>query len=126
MTLYKYVIAQRIDILMNGMIRFTQSKALNDPWEMRPYIERIIEDQLFENEIASKARVLDEKTLARLAAEKIWKAFPRKQRRSLPLMKIETQILQLMRNNPEEFKTRYASAYSKKKEKTFGLRLEPI
>jgi hypothetical protein len=43
-SLYKYVIADRIDILKNGFIRFTQPDALNDPWEMRPCVEKIIED----------------------------------------------------------------------------------
>lgn len=32
--LYKYVTADRIDILVNGMIRFTQPSVLNDPFEM--------------------------------------------------------------------------------------------
>ena len=108
MTLYKYVVAERIDILTNGLIRFSQSGALNDPWEMRPYIERLMEDDLFESEVASKARTLDEKNLARLAAEKIWQSLPRKQRRSLPLIKFEAQIAKLIRNNPKEFERLYA------------------
>ncbi|HYX72602.1 MAG TPA: DUF2971 domain-containing protein [Nitrososphaera sp.] len=39
MSLYKYVIAERIDILRNARIRFTQPSAFNDPFEMRPFIE---------------------------------------------------------------------------------------
>jgi Protein of unknown function (DUF2971) len=108
MTLHKYVAAERIDILTNGLIRFTQSGALNDPWEMRPYIERLMEDDLFEREIASKARTRDRKDLARLAAEKIWQRFPRKQRRSLPLIKFEAKILGLIKSNPKEFERLYA------------------
>lgn len=42
MTLYKYVTAERIDVLQNGLIRFTQASALNDPWDMRPHVERLI------------------------------------------------------------------------------------
>src|SRR6187431_483413 len=103
MSLYKYVTPERIDILKNELIRFTQAGALNDPWEMRPYIERLMEDDLFEREIVSKARNLDEKHLARLSAEKIWKGLPRKQRRSRPLIKVEADILQLIRNSPSEF-----------------------
>jgi hypothetical protein len=38
MRLYKYVHPDRIDILVNANIRFTQPPALNDPFEMRPVI----------------------------------------------------------------------------------------
>jgi len=41
MALYKYVTAERIDVLQNGLIRFTQASALNDPWDMRPHVERL-------------------------------------------------------------------------------------
>lgn len=108
MTLYKYVTADRIDVLTTGLIRFTQPGALNDPWEMKPYIERLIEDELFETEIASKARVFEHKELARLVAKKIWKDLPRKQRRSRPLIKLESDILLLIRTNREGFERAYA------------------
>ena len=36
MDFYKYVSAERIDILQNRLIRFTQPFALNDPFEARP------------------------------------------------------------------------------------------
>jgi hypothetical protein len=44
MPLYKYVTAERIDVLQNELIRFTQPGALNDPWDMRPYVEKLITD----------------------------------------------------------------------------------
>ena len=50
MTLYKYVTAERIDVLQNGLIRFTQASALNDPWDMRPHVERLIT----ENDLVTK------------------------------------------------------------------------
>ena len=34
---YKYVPAERIDILRNRLIRFTQPLALNDPFEAKPH-----------------------------------------------------------------------------------------
>ena len=37
MVFYKYVSAERIDILQNRLIRFTQPNAMNDPFEARPY-----------------------------------------------------------------------------------------
>jgi len=36
MLIYKYVVPDRIDILENGNIRFTQVDALNDPFESYP------------------------------------------------------------------------------------------
>src|SRR5712691_10080500 len=39
MSLYKYVTADRIDILRNGLIRFTQPSAFNDPFECKPFIQ---------------------------------------------------------------------------------------
>ena len=36
MLLYKYVPAERIDVLENRQIRFTQPNAMNDPFEARP------------------------------------------------------------------------------------------
>ena len=41
MELFKYVTAERIDILQNGLIRFTQPKALNDPFDTQPSIDEI-------------------------------------------------------------------------------------
>ena len=37
MILYKYIPADRIDILENFQIRFTQPNAMNDPFEARPF-----------------------------------------------------------------------------------------
>lgn len=36
MIVYKYVHPDRIDVLENGLIRFTQPAALNDPFDLRP------------------------------------------------------------------------------------------
>src|SRR6266404_2239082 len=36
MLIHKYVTGNRIDILERGLIRFTQSSALNDPFETEP------------------------------------------------------------------------------------------
>lgn len=42
MNLYKYVTAERIDVLQNSMIRFTQPSGLNDPFDLK-----ILADDLF-------------------------------------------------------------------------------
>jgi hypothetical protein len=44
MKLYKYAIPDRIDILRDGMIRFTQPAAFNDPFEMSPYLAAIVSE----------------------------------------------------------------------------------
>ena len=44
MKLYKYVIAERIDILKNSCLRFTQRSDLNDLFEMQPYFEEIMSE----------------------------------------------------------------------------------
>lgn len=43
--LYKYLIPERIDILSNGLIRFTQPALFNDPFEMSPYISAIASEE---------------------------------------------------------------------------------
>lgn len=41
MSLFKYVIPERVDILKNRRIRFTQPSAFNDPFEMQPFFEHL-------------------------------------------------------------------------------------
>jgi hypothetical protein len=42
MTLFKYIRPERIDIIENCEIRFTQPDALNDPFELHPHFESIV------------------------------------------------------------------------------------
>ncbi len=51
--LYKYVIPDRIDILKNQLIRFTQPSALNDPFELCPIFDKMFS----ENETKSMFKV---------------------------------------------------------------------
>jgi hypothetical protein len=59
MSIYKYVTADRIDILEEGFIRFTQPSAFNDPIEMQPFFETVLSREqveevcieAFENEL---------------------------------------------------------------------------
>lgn len=53
MPLYKYVTAERIDVLQNGLIRFSQPSALNDPWDMRPHVERVFTDNDLEEHVTA-------------------------------------------------------------------------
>ena len=42
MTLFKYMRPERIDVVENLEIRFTQPDALNDPFELRPQFESLV------------------------------------------------------------------------------------
>lgn len=44
MILYKYLPPERLDILRNRRIRFTQPGDFNDPFEFRPYIATAMEE----------------------------------------------------------------------------------
>lgn len=53
MSIYKFVNDERIDILENLKIRFTQPKEFNDPFEMYPYIESLLPKEFF-NKVLEK------------------------------------------------------------------------
>ena len=42
MTLFKYVTAERLDVISSLEIRFTQPNALNDPFELQPNIDSLV------------------------------------------------------------------------------------
>jgi hypothetical protein len=42
MALFKYIRPERIDVIENLEIRFTQPDALNDPFELRPHFESLV------------------------------------------------------------------------------------
>ncbi|HTO15222.1 MAG TPA: DUF2971 domain-containing protein [Edaphocola sp.] len=44
MKVFKYLIPERIDVLENMSIRFTQAKYLNDPFESLPFISKLMSD----------------------------------------------------------------------------------
>ena len=62
MIFYKYVTAERIDILQNRLIRFTQPKLLNDPFEARPNFHATKEGfaREFANAIRQDSRTWEE------------------------------------------------------------------
>jgi hypothetical protein len=49
MTLYKYLKADRADVIENREVRFTQAAALNDPFELNAYFESMIDEQQLVN-----------------------------------------------------------------------------
>lgn len=44
MMLYKYLAPDRVDVLRNCMVRYTQSGAFNDPFEVKPYVSKLSEE----------------------------------------------------------------------------------
>lgn len=112
MALYKYVKADRIDILRNGLIRFTQPSALNDPWEFQPYIDKLMSDEVWENEIRNKAMEhLNGVDLFKKSAEDVWKGLDGKQRRAITPQLIEAVLRMRLRNDPTELERAYATTY---------------
>lgn len=63
MSIYKYVVPDRIDILKNGKIRFTQPSALNDPYEMKPYFEEIVEKEELKSQLKNIEDLLNVENL---------------------------------------------------------------
>ena len=63
MPLYKYVTAERIDVLQNALIRFSQPSALNDPWDMRHHVERIFTDDDLEEHVMAPLKLETESQL---------------------------------------------------------------
>ncbi len=49
MRLFKYLAPDRIDILKNGYIRFSQAKYLNDPFEWLPFVKRLMTEAAAKN-----------------------------------------------------------------------------
>ena len=45
MILYKYLHPDRVDVVERKMVRFTQPRDFNDPFEFRPYIESAASDE---------------------------------------------------------------------------------
>lgn len=56
MVFYKYVSAERIDILQNRLIRFTQPNAMNDPFEARPHFYKLGSKEEFAKNFAETIR----------------------------------------------------------------------
>lgn len=69
MRLYKYFHPDRADILKNGNIRFSPPKALNDPFELKPYISEIQTRKESESDFQSLAPEMITKIYEELPAD---------------------------------------------------------
>lgn len=75
MKLFKYLSSQRIDLLTNCRIRYTQPGAFNDPFEVKPHIENITDDNSAEQKVDE---ILSE------VVRKTYERFPKETRASIP------------------------------------------
>lgn len=122
MALYKYVPSKLWgDILRDGFIRFTQPASLNDPWEMKPYIEKLMTDEIWESDVRAKAMEQLQSgamaqfrgaSLLKTLSEEIWKQGNRQQRRAQTPLQIE-QRLKVAQNNGIDIQKIYEGHYLK-------------
>lgn len=65
-TLYKYVVPERIDVLVNKRIRFTQACFLNDPFEFKPGFPVPAADGVVHHEAKANERDVHFRQLSRM------------------------------------------------------------
>ena len=94
---YKYLASSRLDVIANRTLRFTQAGALNDPFELRPYFEQILDRDWLEASIDAEPIDL------RPSLKKMYAELPVAQRRQ----RSEKQFLKFaeghLRSNPQEY-----------------------
>lgn len=69
MKLFKYLPPDRIDVLKNKSIRFSQPSAFNDPFEFKPVISTVASSEFFQNHIESNFDTLAEEQLSLLPVQ---------------------------------------------------------
>jgi len=89
--LYKYVPPERIDILRNGHIRFTQPSSLNDPFEMQPVFEVLFHEEKVQEILEPPFEYIEE------SLREKYKELPADQKSKFT----EDQMVALVRSNPE-------------------------
>lgn len=68
MPIYKYVTEERIDILQNAHIRFTQPSEFNDPFELNPYLKSLSDSKFIDENIDDWG--WDEEHVEKISGEK--------------------------------------------------------
>jgi hypothetical protein len=85
MILYKYLPPARMDVLENLKIRYSQPGAFNDPFEVKPYISHISDDEQIETGID---QLLDEET------RKLYEELPPQARSALSFEQVANLVKQ--------------------------------
>jgi hypothetical protein len=81
--LYKYLHPSLTSVLENGMLRFTQPNALNDPYEFRPFVKEFLTKTHLQNLVHEEVAKINLKELAQEAFEKGFREYSREERRHI-------------------------------------------
>lgn len=101
MSIYKYVVKERLDVLRGGYIRFSQPSVLNDPYEGRPYVERFTSREDMENKVLSKLRNIDFMEFLEQFTDEAMK-MPQVSQFRLTRAQVRELVAQMIRENREE------------------------
>lgn len=85
MSVFKYLSADRVDVLRNATLRATQANALNDPFELRPFIENIATGDDLDGAMTKAQR-------SGGIAQKVYNGLPPEKRRLLSLDAIKSML----------------------------------
>lgn len=106
MTLYKYLSSERIDVLRNGSIRFTQPNLLNDPFEMKPFFKSLMDVSTMREQLRQR---LDFGPLI----AKNYRKEPRKHRRAISESAYSKAFFKEMEGRKDEFDKLFEEEISK-------------
>jgi hypothetical protein len=93
--LYKYLIPDRIDILNNNLIRFTQPSALNDPFELKPIFGDLLSEHQLKEAIEPPFEYIED------ALRRDYENLTNDQKAQISV----EQIITIVRENPQIIKT---------------------
>lgn len=93
--LYKYLIPDRIDILNNNLIRFTQPSALNDPFELKPIFQELLPEHKLKEAFEPPFEHIEN------ALRRDYEKLPNDKKL---LLSVE-QVIAFARDNPQTLKT---------------------
>lgn len=89
--LYKYVVPERIDVLKNQLIRFTQPAALNDLFELQLLFEEILSEEKLAEAVTPPFKLIEE------ALRNQYKNLTREQQDQMSV----DQFVAVVRDNPQ-------------------------
>lgn len=94
MYLYKYLNPDRVDVLKQRRIRFTQPSALNDPFEFKPLFARIIDPtHVLDHFAANPIDITD-------TVEDGYGKLPEDLKAQVSLAEFKTYMVQALQNSP--------------------------
>lgn len=135
MSIFKYVTEERIDILKESCIRFTQPSQFNDPFEVFPYFQAITDDKFVEeliksewNEAELEKRIVEETYKISEASPIIKAIIPKEELKELalsymPMGKImfESFANQFFKLNNPAMRQRFLSSLRNALDRTVGI-----